>query len=427
MMDGSNRGHEGDGKRRLRVAFVVQRCGKEVTDSAEVLCLQVALRMAHHWHVEILTTCAQDYITWGNHYPPGIEQLGAIKINRFDVAASRDMDALNRLSKALVVDPSASVARQEGWVRTQGPWSPALFDFIEANAETYDAFIFFGYPYAQTYFGLPAVANKAVLVPFAHDDWRFHLRLWNEFFKLPACLIFNSPEERDLVRTRFPGAPVEGSVLGMAVERPADIDPARFRAGYDLPEGYLLYVGRIDPSKGCKDLFEFFTQHVEATGDPRKLVLLGKDVMDVPAHPQIASLGFVDDATKWDALAGCDLLVIPSPHESLAMVLLEAWSVARPVLVNGRCEVLQGQCRRANGGAWYETGEDFSAAVRVLGRGLSSHALGRQGHAYVHQHHQWPTIEAGYLDSIRKITDSPNPSNASEGTPGFRGEHRGRF
>jgi glycosyltransferase involved in cell wall biosynthesis len=388
----------------MRVAFVVQRCGKEVNGSAEVLCLQVAQRMAHYWDVEILTTCALDCIAWGNHYPPGIEQLGAIRINRFDVAMSRDMDAPNRLSDALVADPSASIACQEDWMRMQGPWSPALFDFIEANAETYDAFVFFGYHSAQTYFGLAAVANKAVLVPLAHDEWTFHLGLWNEFFKLPAGVIFNSPEERELVRARFPDVPLEGPVLGMAIERPADIDPARFRVACALPDGYLLYAGRIDRSQGCEEMFEFFARHVEATGDPRKLVLLGKPVMDIPRHPQILSLGFVDDATKWDALAGCDLLVMPSHHESLSMVLLEAWSAARPVLVNGRCAILKGQCRRANGGVWYETREEFSAAVRVLGRGLSSHALGRQGHAYVHQNCQWPRIEAGYLDSIRKVT-----------------------
>ncbi len=43
------------------------------------------------------------------------------------------------------------------------------------------------------------------------------------------------------------------------------------------------------------------------------------------------------------------VLLVPSPFESLSLVLLEAWNHAVPALVNGRCSVLKGQARRANG------------------------------------------------------------------------------
>ena len=49
-------------------------------------------------------------------------------------------------------------------------------------------------------------------------------------------------------------------------------------------------------------------------------------------------------------LAKARLLVVPSPFESLSMVLLEAWNQGLPALVNGRCRVLKGQVLRADGG-----------------------------------------------------------------------------
>jgi len=42
-------------------------------------------------------------------------------------------------------------------------------------------------------------------------------------------------------------------------------------------------------------------------------------------------------------------LVMPSPFESLSMVLLEAWNRGLPALVNARCKVLRGQVEHRPG------------------------------------------------------------------------------
>jgi glycosyltransferase involved in cell wall biosynthesis len=395
---------DGRARREGRIAFVVQRCGIEVNGGAEALCLKIAQRMTRHWNVEVLTTCALEYVTWANHYPPGTERVGDVPIHRFPVGEPRDIEHFNALCGSLAGKSDASLAEQEAWMRAQGPWSPALLEFIESNAGNYDAFIFFGYLYAQTYYGLPKVRSKAVLVPLAHDEWTIHLPMWNRFFELPSGFVFNTDAELAFLRSRFPHVAFNGPVLGVGVERPSDIDPIRFRKAFGLTEPYLLYVGRIDPSKGCDALFQYFIRHVEETRDSRQLVLLGHPVMPIPGHPQIVSLGFVTEQTKWDALAGCELLLMPSPYESLSMVLLEAWSVGKPVLVNGECAVLKEQCKRANGGIWYRNYSEFSAALAILGRGIRAHALGRQGHAFVNRSYIWRNIENGYLALVRAIT-----------------------
>ncbi|MDQ6619135.1 MAG: glycosyltransferase [Pseudomonadota bacterium] len=387
-------------QRRPRVAFVVQRCGLEVNGGAEGLCLKIGQRMVRHWDVEILTTCALDYMTWRNEYAAGCDETLAVKIRRFKVAEQRDVLRFNRLSEGLVGQGAPSSIDQEEWLRAQGPWSPALFAFVGEQSERYDAFFFFGYLYAQTYFSLPAVQKKSVLVPLAHDEWMIHLGVWSRLFRRPSAFVFNSQEELEFLRLRFPDHPLNGPVLGIAVDRPADINPERFRAAHHIRGGYLLYVGRIDSSKGCDTLFDHFQRYVDDTGDPRQLVLLGGTTMSVPSHSQITHLGFVSERDKWDALAGCDLLVMPSPYESLSMALLEAWSVGKPVLVNGDCAVLKAQCRRSNGGVWYRSYDEFLAAMQVLGRGIASNALGRQGYAFVNSNYQWPRIEEGYLAAL---------------------------
>jgi glycosyltransferase involved in cell wall biosynthesis len=389
-----------------RIAFVVQRCGREVNGGAEALCLIIAQRMAAYWHTEVLTTCALDYVDWANHYPPGEEEIDGALVRRFPVAAPRNTEVFNHLSSQIQPrSATASLAEQEAWMRAQGPWSPELLTYVEAHADDYDAFIFFGYLYAQTYFGLPKVAGKAILAPLAHDEWTIHLNMWEHFFLSPGAFVFNTIEERDFLRRRFPAVCVDGPVVGVAVDRPVDIDPQRFRRACGVHEGFLLYIGRIDPSKGCDELFDFFIRQRASGLGPAKLVLIGKAVMPVPDHPDIVSLGFVSNQTKWDALAACDALVMPSSYESLSMVLLEAWAVGKPVIVNGHCDVLVGQCRRANGGVWYQNFEEFSQGLVHLQEGRIPGVLGRQGWRFVNEHYTWPVIEQAYLDVVAGILD----------------------
>lgn len=389
---------------KTRIAFVVQRCGREVNGGAEVHCLMIAQRMAAYWQTEVLTTCALDYVHWANHYPPGEEAIDGTLIRRFPVATIRETATFNQRSSQLQPrSATASLEEQEIWMQAQGPWSPDLLAFIEAHADDYDAFIFFGYLYAQTWFGLPKVAHKALLAPLAHDEWTIYLNMWDHLFALPRAFIFNTLEEREFLRQRFPHVRMDGPVVGVAVDRPVDIDPLRFRRDDKIDAGFLLYIGRIDPSKGCDELFDFFLRHRTTGLGPEKLVLLGKPVMPIPDHPDILALGFVSEPTKWDALAACDALVMPSPHESLSMVLLEAWSVGKPVIVNGDCAVLVGQCRRANGGVWYRNFEEFSHGLLSLQAGRNPGALGRQGWRFVREYYSWPVIEQAYWDTVDQM------------------------
>ena len=48
--------------------------------------------------VEVLTTCARDYITWQNEYPEGSDRVRGVTIRRFATARTRDLDAFNKYS-----------------------------------------------------------------------------------------------------------------------------------------------------------------------------------------------------------------------------------------------------------------------------------------------------------------------------------------
>ncbi|MFP4099280.1 glycosyltransferase family 4 protein [Coleofasciculus sp.] len=383
-----------------KVAFVVQRCGLEVNGGAESHCFQIAQRMSKYWDLEILTTCALDYMTWQNHYSPGVSEVFGVKVRRFPVAKPRDIASFNRLSDKIYSRlKTVSIKEQEAWMQAQGPWSPDLINYVKAYQDEYDSFIFFTYLYATTYFILPLVAQKAYLAPLAHNEWTLYLSMWDRLFEKPRGFIFNTPEERDLIQARFPNAKCEGPIVGVAVEPPNAYSAEAFRRQYKIDEPFLLYIGRIDPSKGCEELFRYFIELRSHQTKPRKLVLLGKPTMPIPQHPDIIALGFVDEPTKWNAIAACDTLVMPSSYESLSLVLLEAWAVGKSVLVNGRCDVLVGQCRRAQGGLWYKNKDEFQVVLDLMDKPVRNQ-LGVQGKKFVQENYTGSKIEKDYLRII---------------------------
>jgi glycosyltransferase involved in cell wall biosynthesis len=131
-------------------------------------------------------------------------------------------------------------------------------------------------------------------------------------------------------------------------------------------------------------------------------------VLPIPEHPRIKHLGFVSDQDKFDAIAGAELLVMPSPYESLSMVALEAWALGRPVLASARCDVLVGQCVRSNAGLYYEDAREFAAALdRILSDRALADTLGRNGRAFFGRHYSWPVIERKYLDMFDELRRTP--------------------
>ena len=381
--------------RRRRIAIVVPYCGPTTYGGAATLALAVAKRLDSTYDVELLTTCATDYETWRNAEPEGHVRIDGVHVRRFPVDHERDRARFERLSRSLVYTPDASIDEQEHWMRAQGPMSTPLLDYLDTFGTRYAAVLFFSYLYATTYFGLPIVEDRAILAPLAHDEWPLSFALWDRFFARPASYVFVSEEERTLIQGRFPALGIDGPIAGIGVTVPENVSAERFRATTGIHDPFLLYLGRIDPAKACDELLADYAQYRASSSTLPRIVLIGERHMEIKAGPEVAVLGPVDERTKWDAIAACDVFVMPSPYESLSIAVLEAWTQGRPVLVNGRSETLVGQCRRAGGGLWYVNADEFAVALEMLDPPTRA-ALGSRGRLYVEQQYTWPRIEAVY-------------------------------
>lgn len=404
----------------MRIAFIVQRYGTEILGGSEYHCRLIAERLADRHQVEVLTTCARDYITWQNEYPEGADRVRGVTVRRFATTETRDLARFNELSDR-VFHGRPSRQEEMEWLKKQGPWSPGLIEYLERQHHQYDILIFFTYLYAPTVLGIRVAPWKSLLVPTAHDEPAIRLGIYRDVFAAAAGIVWNTESEREFVSSMFSLRALVEDVVGCGVDLPegeaiTDADgraklaptsretvashldgPANvFRRRHRIHGPFLLYGGRIDPGKGCEEMLEYFQEYIRQGGDV-SLVLMGTKLMPLPDDPRVKFAGTLPDEERLHALEAASVVVVPSPHESLSLLALEAFAVGTPVLANARSAVLVDHCRQSNAGLYYADRWEFSEALNLLLHNSAlAEAMGRNGKAYVNRHYRWSAILGKY-------------------------------
>ncbi len=387
----------------MKIAFVIQRYGAEVMGGSELHCAMIAERLVlRGYECTIYTTTAKDYVTWKPEYAQGESVVNGVKVKRYDVLRPRRIDSFNAFSDQVFFHPHERKDELE-WMERQGPFSPALIEAIRSEAAGHDRWIFFTYLYYNTYWGLKAVPRPSILVPTAHDEPALYLDIMREVFERPAAFMFNTAAEREMLARRFSFEGKLQATVGVGVDIPDDPAAWPIAGKYRDLQPYVLYAGRIEPGKGCQEMFDYFIRAAERLPE-LKLLLVGKLLMPLPNHPRIHYLGFVPPDEKTVAMALARATIHPSHFESLCMAALESLAVRTPILVQGTTDPLREHCLQGNAGLWFANAEEFGIALGLLAgddrlRGI----LGRNGLAYVRKSYVWERILDKYAIVFEKL------------------------
>lgn len=389
---------------KKKIVFVVQRYGTEVNGGSEQHCRWIAEHLSKYFDVEVLTTCAIDYMTWKNEYPDGVCDVNGIKVTRFKVDQERNVESFNILSEKIFFNRPHTLKDEIEWMDKQGPYCPQLIQYLRKHKDEYDFLVFFTYLYYTTYNGIQVAPEKSILIPTAHDEPAIYLKIFENVFTSPIAIAYNTETEKRFINTNFKNENIKSIVVALGIGKPRGVDAESFRKKYSVSGDFILYVGRVDESKGCRELIEYFTGFKKETKNPVKLVLIGKEVMKVPDNPDIIKTGFIPDKDKSSGIKASTILVMPSLYESLSYVLLEAWILDKPVLVNGRCEVIKEQCVKSNGGLYYENYDEFKYALDIMLNNKNLRAkLAANGKKFTKENYDWQVIEKKYTDLIKNL------------------------
>ncbi len=254
-------------------------------------------------------------------------------------------------------------------------------------------------PYAVNITGLgSAIENGGWLKKFV-------LALYKSALKGAKVVFFENAGNRDILVEA--GVVPEGRdvVLNGAGVNLTDY-PCR-----DYPDAgtvKFLFAGRVMREKGVDELFAAARRMKETFGEQVELHIVGyfeesyKPVMDELERVGIVKYhGYQSDMSQFYAMADC--VVLPSYHEGMSNVLLEAAASCRPLITSDipgcREAVVDGVsgylCPTKNAQALYEAMESFAKLPRQ-----SRAEMGRRGRMHMEQHFGKAAVVAKTIEHL---------------------------
>lgn len=407
-----------------KIAIVVQRYGKETNGGEQVYARLLAEHLTERYEVVVLTSCFVGYAAEDNHYPAGEEIIDGIRILRFTYERGEPKTPrwLGRyirgnykyyntgytLSNIITLLFRRIRYRKrkdhdrifERWLENENPLCKEMISYIERENDRYKAFIFFNYLFYPNYFGLHKVTGKSILIPLAYDKPMLYLSDFGKMFSLPGFIMYSTESEKRLVESaHLATRTIRSDITGVGFDCPVLEENTPSPIAFP----YFVYIGRIDISKGCLELMDYFFRMNKLQCNGTKLVMIGKNHMDNPVEcNSIIFTGFIDKTQKLTYLQHCQAVIVPSRNESLSMVTLEAMSAGKPVLVNGHCEVLRYHIEQSQAGFIYYEREDFSQQInRILNLSSSERQLiAQNGKSYVERNYQWKGVMEKFETAI---------------------------
>lgn len=394
------------------LAIVIPWFGRELKGGAEQQAFQIATRLAARGHaVEVLTTCNESfYSDWSvNHFAPGSTAEFGLTIRRFPVDSrnAAAFDSVNarllNLDTTKLVPGVAPIPFAETQIFCdENIKSAALIQFLQAQRDSYEAFIFLPYMFQPITTGLSLVSARAWLQPCLHNEAQAYFPQTAEVFHSARGLLFNSEGEMELaLRLYGPGIFLRSTVIGEGIE---SIHLAQGATNELLPPAlkgcpFLLYLGRRDRTKNVDLMVRAFANFKSENDQSNlQLVIAGPGGESFGLSRDIHDLGLVSDQCKTALLSSARALVQPSVNESFSRTMMEAWSVNRPVAVHAECPPTATAVKQSGGG-WMAATEAEWAKLFARIAGASDEELKRRGalgRRYADEHANWEKIIPRY-------------------------------
>ncbi|MBI3399925.1 MAG: glycosyltransferase [Acidobacteria bacterium] len=312
---------------------------------------EIAKRTAAAGHdVTVATTDAWDaahlHFRRRKRIEPLVERVGGMTIRRFRVRhffyQQRILPRLSRLipTRYPIFDrPHLLIPGLHWWLRT----TSERFDLVHAGVFPHAPLIAAGSRYCRTH-GVPLVCQPML------NPGEPYRAMSNEQFTSPKLLKLLDPAAAILTNTSYEndvliekGIPADKITVASPAVTPAEVmggDGAAFRAAHGVTGPMVLQVSTQTHDKGSWHTIDAMqrlrVRHPDATfvfiGSVEQDFVKFLDAQPAEVRPRIRLLDYVSEQEKKDAMAACDVFVMPSRADSFGIAYLEAWLYGKPVI-----------------------------------------------------------------------------------------------
>lgn len=410
---------------KKRIAFVIVRYGRNINGGAEVHCRMLAERLIDKYHVEVLTTCVENYKEGTNVFPEGEEWINGVLVRRFQTSPipprhiHRPLGINLRSIRTFLyrkhllafvanIFPVWNWSKEYDIMHYQKDvfYSPSLFSYITKHKDEYDVFIPFTIDFPMVYYTVHYVPEKSLVIPTMHCQKAAFQPLLTEVFTKAAYIGFNTEAEQKLGEDIFGKHMSRHGIISVGVEITPSADWTSTAAKYHLPEEYILFVGRIDKDK-LDYVFQYFLAYkAKYKTSKLKLVLVGGLFVPPFNHPDIVYTGFVDEAEKTTIIEHAKIILNPSQNESLSLILLEALSLKKAMLANGKCNVMKEHFTKSNHAIqiYYKQNDFISILHKLDTSDKLREEMGNKGEMYIKNNYDWKIIIQRLTTQIENIS-----------------------
>jgi glycosyltransferase involved in cell wall biosynthesis len=323
-------------------------------------------------------------------------------------------------------------------------FSPRLIPWLVANRDRFDGILVHG---LWEYTGLAAlvalggrkpymVFTHGMLDPYFKRRFRLkHLKKWLywipvQYWVLRAAnrVLFTTDLERDLATQSFWLWHWDSMVVSYGADpqlpRIEQLKPAFFAHCPELDpnddsQHYLLFLGRIDPKKGCDILVQAFAA-VAPKHPGLRLVMAGPDAKgwrkDLQAIADKCGVGdrihwpgMLQGDPKWGAFAACEAFILPSHQENFGIAVAESLACGRPVLISDQVNIAP---EIAADGCGLVEPDTLEGTVRLLRRWLAltpaeREQMTQQAHATFSKRYDMRRNSAFILRTFEHLREHP--------------------
>jgi glycosyltransferase involved in cell wall biosynthesis len=314
------------------------------------------------------------------------------------------------------------VVRHKAYIRPiSGRWSMLIIPDMISGLLKEDCDIY--HAHSHRYFQLEAATCAArargkplIITPHYHPAeknetlrTRMMLKLYDLYssgsiYRHARKVLTMTDLERTFMASMVPAGKFATVGAGIDPEEWKDIpSPEMFREKAGIEGPYLLFCGRLASNKGLGTLFDALPSVLKDFDG--EMVILGKDwgmktVIEEKArrsgiNRKVRFIDFLPDRKLYkSALAGCEMLLLPSQWEAFGIVLLEAAMCRRPVVATAvggvPAVVVDGKT-----GLLVPYGNPIAlsdAITDLLEDGQRRKNMGEDARALVLQKHTWPRV-----------------------------------